>query len=121
MSKDKTVGDFLLQEYSSICDAHFKSTETITAFFRHYLLVMSIPLSLMAIAWKSNTGGIAGLLDGRYGLLLSVTLFTVLAAVALIGGGMMAYAANLRFDAVLYARNINRIPLRRLLGQPTCQ
>ena len=47
--RDKPFEKFLLEEYSNIAQAHFKSIETISTFFRYYLLIMSIPLSAVAV------------------------------------------------------------------------
>ena len=35
---------FQLEEYKNISQAQFKTIETISIFFRHYLLIMSIPI-----------------------------------------------------------------------------
>lgn len=51
----KEFEDFLLAEYTNIVQAHFKSIETISSFFRYYLLIMSIPLTAAALIIKSST------------------------------------------------------------------
>ena len=40
---------FLLSEYSNIAEAHFKTIETISTFFKHYLVIMSIPITILII------------------------------------------------------------------------
>ncbi len=41
---NKEFDKFQLEEYKNISQAHFKTIETISIFFRHYLLIMSIPI-----------------------------------------------------------------------------
>jgi len=98
--------DFLLSEYSNIAQAHFKSIETISTFFRYYLLIMSIPLSAIAVISQIGSGKtqLADVVN-QYELLISIILFCV----SLIGLGVFCYVINLRLDVVLYARVVNGI------------
>jgi len=41
--------EYLLSEYSNIAQAHFKTIDTISTFFRNYLVIVSIPISLIAV------------------------------------------------------------------------
>lgn len=102
----KEFKDFSLAEYNNIAQAHFKSIETISTFFRYYLLIMSIPLSAIAIISRigpSKTQLISVI--SQYKLPLSIVLF----GISLIGFGVFCYIVNLRLDAVLYARVVNGI------------
>jgi len=97
--------DFLLAEYENIAGAHFRAIQTITSFFRYYLLIMSVPVS--AIAFLLNWGGheAPGQLVWRFQFPAYLGLF----AVSVVGLFVYLYILNLRFDAVLYARVINGV------------
>jgi uncharacterized HAD superfamily protein len=89
--------DFLLDEYGNIAQAHFKTIELISAFFKHYLLIMSVPVTIGVALLK-----VAGLDVSAVGP-------AALIVFALAGGSLFWYVANLRMDAVLYARTINAL------------
>jgi len=105
-SDSKNFRDFLLSEYSNIAQAHFKSIETISTFFRYYLLIMSIPISVIAII--SQFG-----LDKEQFINLvnqfNLPILIILMSISLLGLGMFCYIVNLRLDAVLYARVVNGV------------
>jgi len=97
---------FLLEEYSNISTAHFKSIESISSFFRYYLLIMSIPISAVLVLPKA--------LDGSTNLQNFLTeyqdiLMWLSTGVAFVGMGMFSYIINLRLDTILYARTVNSI------------
>ncbi|MCM8822909.1 MAG: hypothetical protein NC831_08955 [Candidatus Omnitrophica bacterium] len=98
--------EFLLSEYSNIAEAHFKSIESISAFFRYYLLIMSIPISSVAVISQigSDVDQLKSIIN-QYKLPISIILFSVV----LIGVGVLCYIINLRLDCILYARAVNGI------------
>lgn len=103
---DETFNNYLLQEYACVAEAHFKTIETISTFFKHYLALMTIPIILIAYLLSTaekNEKIIALIKDLKMpgGILLIV--------IALAGFAVMLYMVNLRLDAVLYARTINGI------------
>jgi uncharacterized HAD superfamily protein len=98
--------DFLLSEYSNIAQAHFKSMETISTFFRYYILILSFPISAFGVFFQISIEKHEIL---KYILKYKVPISIVLFSVALIGFGMFIYILNLRFDALLYARTVNGI------------
>jgi len=104
-SQDK-FEDFLLQEYNNIAQAHFKSIETITSFFRYYLLIMSIPISAVAIISQIilDKNQLANFIS-----LYSVPITVVLFIISFIGLFVCLYIISLRLDAMLYARTVNGI------------
>ncbi len=106
MSDESKFEKYLLAEYSNIAQAHFKSIETISTFFRYYLLIMSIPLSAIAIFYRvsSGTQQPSNLLK-EYNVATSV----VLLCISLAGIGVFCYIINLRLDTILYARAVNGI------------
>jgi len=97
--------EYLLSEYSNIAQAHFKTIDTISTFFRNYLVIVSIPISLIAIL----VGIFAGSEVFKTIMLFRIPLSFLLLAVSLAGIGVLFYIANLRMDAILYARTINGI------------
>jgi hypothetical protein len=98
---NKEFDKFQLEEYKNISQALFKNNETISIFFRHYLLIMSIPIIVV----------------GYFGSIESINIFKqcyqifalVLMIIALIGVCMFAYIIMLRMNGVLYARAVNGV------------
>jgi len=86
---------YLLEEYDNVAQAHFKTIDTLSTFFKHYLLIMSVPITV-GLALVKVTG-------------LDVTSVgpAVLYFFALVGLAVFGYIVNLRHDTVLYARTIN--------------
>ena len=93
---------YLLSEYEHIAEAHFKVNDTVTAFFRYYLLIMSLPISIIAalIAVGSNDSFLVG-----YVPLVAIVFLVIGCA----GFGVLVYLINLRMDGLLYARTVNAI------------
>ena len=97
---------YLLAEYEHIADAHFKMVDTISTFFKHYLVIMAIPISVLGLFL---TGGLTTDQPIKIVLSLDPLLPGVFLAVAVAGLGVLLYIVNLRLDAMLYARTINGI------------
>lgn len=95
---NRLVKQFLLSEYDRVAEAHFKSIEAISTFFRYYLLIMAVPGA--AVAALAQLG-----LSTQLGLPLALCLLVV----ALTGLGVCSYVTNLRLDTLLYARTINGV------------
>ena len=93
------------KEYSCIAEAHFKTIDTISTFFKHYLALMTIPIALIAYFFSTSENveflKCVPSLKLYGGMLLVVISFA--------GGAVMVYIMNLRLDAILYARTINGI------------
>lgn len=97
---------YLRSEYDHIAQAHFTTIGTISAFFRYYLLIMAIPVSLIAV--------LLSVLPGRDGLLQAISTFSpfltiILFIISFAGLGMLLYVTSLRMDVILYARTVNAI------------
>lgn len=94
---------YLLAEYQNIAEAHFRTIEAISSFFRYYLIIMALPITLYSaiIALSPEIGQFIHLLG-----LLSAVISLVIATV---GFCVFIYIANLRMDVVLYARTVNAI------------
>ena len=115
MSQKAKIGsssfeEYQKEEYGHIAEAHFKTIESISSFFRYYLLITAVPLSVVAALaprWKefqsSGSIGVSGW------ALAGQPLALVFSLVGLLGFLMLWYVLNLRFDALLYARQVNLI------------
>lgn len=106
MSSDTGFDSFLRSEYDHIAEAHFRTIDTITAFFRYYLLIMSIPISLIAafsVVAQSNDFSFE-ILGGYTPIVAAIFII-----ISVAGFGVLLYLISLRMDAILYARTVNAI------------
>mgnify|MGYP000271029133 CR=1 FL=1 len=99
--------DYQLEEYSNIAQAHFKTSELISSFFKYALVVMSAPLSILPIVFSSIKD--SGLSKATLETLQTYFMGPVFLTIALVGFFIIMYIVNLRFDALLYARQVNSI------------
>lgn len=94
-----TYEKFLISEYDNIAKAHFNTVNSISSFFKHYLLILSLPLPLLAaIMSLSKTNPFSN---------VPIALPFIATTIALTGLFVVGYVINLRHDAILYARTIN--------------
>jgi uncharacterized HAD superfamily protein len=95
--------DYLLTEYENVAEAHFKTIEAISSFFRYYLIIMGIPFALYS--------AIIGLSSpmGQFVNALTILAAVVSLAISIVGFLVMLYIVNLRMDVILYARTVNGI------------
>ncbi len=100
--------EFLLSEYSNIAEAHFKKIETISAFFKHYLVIMSIPITILIVFINFALGEKFTNVLSKTSPFLAIIL-PILFVISGAGFGVLCYIINIRLDAVLYARAINGI------------
>lgn len=89
---------FMLEEYKNLSEAHYNTTESISNFFKHYLLIVSVPITLLSLSEK--------FLDKGKGLQV-FPIGIVCLLISLVGFFVCAYVINLRCDAILYARAVN--------------
>ena len=99
-------GRFLLSEYSNIAQAHFKTTETISAFLKHYLTIISAPIAILGIV--VSIGSARGFDPSALGI-VPTGVSVLFIVISFVGVSVLAYVVNLRMDAILYARTINGI------------
>jgi uncharacterized HAD superfamily protein len=99
--------EFQKVEYARIAEAHFKAIEAITFFFRYYLLVMSLPVSIAAVLFSFAARG----LDFDRATVITLFEFTspILMVVGFVGFCMLMYIINIKMDVVLYSRVVNSI------------
>lgn len=91
---------FLASEYQQIAAAHFNAVETLSTFFKHYLVIAALPLSVFGLMYSNK------LSDSGVNELKRATPF-VFFAVSFIGTFVLCYMSSLWFDQVLYARVVN--------------
>lgn len=93
-------------EYEHITSAHFRTMDSISAFFRYYLLLMALPISTMAvlIGFGSTDNGVNEIFD-----LLRIPGAIITFVFAIVGILVMMYVSNLRMDVILYAQTVNAI------------
>lgn len=96
---DDSFKEFLLREYEEVAGAHFKTLESISAFFKNYIVIMSLPAAIFSYFFSKDNFS-----NFNY-LLLSIAFL----AFSIIGMGVCLYVINLRLDAILYARTVNGI------------
>ena len=97
--------DFEKSEYEHIASAHFRAIQTITSFFRYYLLIMSIPASVLVFVLREPGSQFVLQTIKNFRIPIVAGLFLTSA----VGLFVFLYIANLRMDVVLYARAINSI------------
>jgi len=99
--------EFQKTEYAHIAEAHFKAIEAISFFFRYYLLVMSLPVSIAAVLFGLAARGLD--FDKATTIALLGFASPVLIVVGLVGFCMLMYIINIKMDVVLYSRVVNSI------------
>jgi hypothetical protein len=99
--------EFLLAEYQYLAQAHFNTINTISEFFKQYILIVSLPISVAVVFLKPvelQASGILNYLRNHPSIPLMLFLLVVVAGFCVLG-----YVVNQRFDALLYARSVNGI------------
>jgi hypothetical protein len=97
---------FMLAEYDHISGAHFSTVASISSFFQYYLIIVSLPITALAIVSKIvNQDSTTSNPLHSYGPLLTPVFFIV----GIVGLLVLGYMSNLRLDAILYARQVNGI------------
>lgn len=97
--------EFQLKEYDNISQAHFKTNEMMVAFYRYYLLIMALPVTLLGTAFVSAEAKNRAILLSEWNIPISIFLISI----GSLGILMMVYLTSLRLEAVLYARAVNGV------------
>ena len=99
--------EYLGDEYKHIAEAHFRTIEAISSFFRYYLLIIAAPLAVLSafVGFSSSPAEtiINTLQELRWPIL------GIFIALSLVGFFVMQYVISLRMDVILYARTVNSI------------
>ena len=97
--------DFLLAEYENIAKAYFDVKNSVSSFFRYYLLVMSIPISLlMVVVLKFENFYTDGIMT--HFMYISAIAFIV---ISLAGHFMTKYIISAGLNSKIYAEQVNDI------------
>jgi len=108
MVDEKPFDKFQLEEYKNISTAHFESIKQISSFFRYYLIILAAPVFILNLVTAKDEG-ITNFLQGKeLPIFYNVVLFYFI-AIAVIGFCIFIYVINLRLDAILYARTVNKV------------
>lgn len=110
MDEQLGFNEFLLKEYDNIAQAHFNTKQTLTAFFRYYLLIVALPLPFIALFIEKviRAGASPSIQQSLISAAADLAPFLSF-AIGVIGIFVMLYMANLHFEALLYARQVNGI------------
>ena len=100
--------EFQLEEYKNISNSHFESIKQVSVFFRYYLLILAAPIVVFNFISNSQ-GGIQSFLGGKQAPIYYDIAFSYLVLVSLIGLFIFFYVVNLRHDAILYAKSVNKV------------
>jgi hypothetical protein len=100
-----TYEKFLLTEYNNIAQAHFNTKSAIATFFKHYLLIVSVPVSISMIVFGKEQFN----LSHYYAKVIIGLIPIVFITISIVGFLVMLYIVNLDCDAILYARTVNGI------------
>ncbi len=101
------LADFLKSEYNNIAQAHFNINTAVGEFFKAYIAIVSVPVSVAVIFARPADLRSGGMLQFLKANAMGVTLGLCL--VWLIGLMVLGYLISLRCDALLYARTVNGI------------
>ena len=105
-SKDsETFQNFMMSEYNNISKAHFNTVNTISSFFRYYLLIVTVPISAVLVLSERSDENVFSFFNTILPSFACLGSFSIF----FIGLCVSAYIINLRFDALLYARTVNEI------------
>jgi hypothetical protein len=97
---DSDAKSFMLKEYETIASAFFDLSRQKTEMFRFYLILVTIPITLLAaiIGLQKQTADFFAL----PGLIVLVLL-----AISIAGLLMTSLIVGLRFEAIVYAKTVN--------------
>ena len=108
--KISPYAEFLLTEYNNIADAYFNTKNSISTFFKHYLLIVSLPLPLLIIILSKGAEDIDKqiIYYKIYEGLINIAPYISI-VISVLGFMVMLYIINLDLTAILYARTVNGI------------
>ncbi|ADQ78733.1 hypothetical protein Palpr_0575 [Paludibacter propionicigenes WB4] len=99
---------FQLDEYKNLSNCHFESVKQVSLFFRYYLLILAAPVFLLTLL-SDNGKGLTDLFTGLKPKIYYDVAFFYFSAISIIGFFILLYIVNLRHDALLYARAVNKV------------
>ena len=106
--KKDSFDSFQLEEYKNISTSHYESVKQVSDFFRNYLLILAAPAFIFTLI-SGKSGELDEFLKGSKHYIYYDVIFFYFAIVAVIGFFIFLYVVNLRHDAMLYAKSVNRV------------
>lgn len=106
--KKNAFDSFQLEEYKNISTSHYESVKQVSDFFRNYLLILAAPAFIFTLI-SGKSGELDEFLKGNKQDIYYDVVFFYFAIVAGIGFFIFLYIVNLRHDAMLYARSVNKV------------
>ena len=98
----RDASDFMLEEYKQIVAAFFDLSRQKSQMFRFYLILVTIPISLIA--------AILGIEETPLSIFnLPILVVLVIIAIAIAGLIMTAIVVDIRFESILYAKTVNLV------------
>ena len=102
------LDNFMLEEYKNISNAHYNVGNSISQFFRYYLILMSVVLAVLPILFSSKFAECSIIIDHaieieRYAIPIFLISFS------LIGTWTVFFMTGLKANETLYARTVNGI------------
>ena len=85
---DTPFEKFLISEYQNLAQAHFKTIDTISEFFKQYILIVSLPVSAAVVFFKPAEiykTGIANFLQQHPSLPLVLSIVVVAIGISVLG------------------------------------
>ena len=109
---NRDASDFMIQEYNQIAAAFFGLSNQVNDWFKTYVTLVGLPLTLLAAAIRfgGESGNRLVSLDS-----LPDVVSGLLVLVALLGLFVVLSIVNMRMEMILYARTINAV--RRYFGE----
>lgn len=107
MSKD--ASDFMIQEYDQIAKAYFGLRDQVNDWFKAYLSLIGLPLTVLAAVLKLTSGELTVSIDQLPDIVASL-----LVLIATLGFFVVLSIVAMRMEMILYARTINGV--RRYFG-----
>lgn len=99
---------FQLEEYKNLSNSYYESVKQVSIFFRYYLLILAAPVVLLNFLYD-GLNGIEQLLLGNSSPFTYNLILFYFSIVSFIGLFIFYYVVNLRHDAILYARSVNKV------------
>ncbi len=107
-NKKPSIDSFMIEEYKNISNAHYNIGNSISQFFRYYLILMSVVIALFPVLFSSKFS--------EYNIIKShvmeieryiIPIFLI--SFSLIGTFTVFFMSGLKANETLYARTVNGV------------
>jgi uncharacterized HAD superfamily protein len=99
---------FQLEEYRNISNSHFESIKQVSLFFRYYLILIAAPVLILTVI-SENGNGLKSFFNNDYEKIFYNISLLYFSCISIIGFCIYLYVINLRQDAILYAKTVNKV------------